>query len=130
MSERPKKNLADLTQRERKLALNNNVAISVASFLIYMPEYRITQIRYRNNHKDQSNQHSKNYRAKIRKAELEKYGEPYGTYNKWTTEEEQELLHYVEQGKTHQEIAKILDRTVYSVQKKYKRLQKELGYEQ
>lgn len=118
----PKKNLADLTGKERKMVLDNEITAAVVSFLLYMPEYRITQIRYRNNHKEKANEHSRNYRKKIRETELKEYGKPYSTFNYWTKEEEQLLLDWVKKGKTHQEIAKQLKRSTYSVSKKYARL--------
>ena len=122
---RPKKNLADLTRKEKATVLDESIASSVVSFMLHMPEYRIVQIRYQNKYRDRVNTNAKNYRQRIREKELQVFGKPYGTHKGWSKEEERILLEYIKNGHTHQEIAQKLNRSTYSVSKKYLRLIKE-----
>jgi hypothetical protein len=122
---RPKKNLADLTRKEKATVLDESIASSVVSFMLHMPEYRIVQIRYQNKYRDRVNTNAKNYRKRIREKEMQVFGKPYGTHKGWSKEEERILLEYVKNGHTHQEIAQKLNRSTYSVSKKYLRLIKE-----
>ena len=122
---RPKKNLADLTKKEKATVLDESIASSVVSFMLHMPEYRIVQIRYQNKYRDRVNTNAKNYRQRIREKELQVFGKPYGTHKGWSKEEERILLEYIKNGHTHQEIAQKLNRSTYSVSKKYLRLIKE-----
>ena len=122
---KPKKNLADLTRKEKATVLDESIASSVVSFMLHMPEYRIVQIRYQNKYRDRVNTNAKNYRQRIREKELQVFGKPYGTHKGWSKEEERILLEYIKNGHTHQEIAQKLNRSTYSVSKKYLRLIKE-----
>ncbi len=122
---RTKKNLADLTKKEKATVLDESIASSVVSFMLHMPEYRIVQIRYQNKYRDRVNTNAKNYRKRIREKEMQVFGKPYGTHKGWSKEEERILLEYVKNGHTHQEIAQKLNRSTYSVSKKYLRLIKE-----
>ena len=122
---RPKKNLADLTRKEKATVLDESLASSVVSFMLHMPEYRVVQIRYQNAHRDKVNKNAKNYRQRIREKEMQIFGKPYGTHKNWSKDEERILLEGVKNGHTHQEIAQKLNRSTYSVSKKYLRLIKE-----
>ena len=122
---KPKKNLADLTRKEKATVLDESLASSVVSFMLHMPEYRVVQIRYQNTHRDKVNENAKNYRQRIREKELQVFGKPYGTHKGWSKEEEHTLLEDIKNGHTHQEIAQKLNRSTYSVSKKYLRLIKE-----
>ncbi len=120
-----KKHLKQLTDKQRELVLDESISALIVSMLVNMPVYRIMQIRYRSNFKDAINEASKRYRAKLHKEEMEKFITPYGSARGWSREDEDTLLKLVHEGKSHVEIAQLLNRTMYSVARKYSRLKKE-----
>lgn len=122
---KPKKNLADLTAKEKEIVLDESLTPEVVSFMLYMPVYRIMQIRYQEKHRTRINENVKQYRKRIRDVELQKYGGSYATHRGWPKEEEELLIKYIKENKTHREIAELLNRSTYSISKKYNRLIKE-----
>jgi len=125
-----KKTLRDLNKKQKEILYNESISADLVAMLINMRASDITDIRYRRKFKDNINKASRNYRARIREKEMEKFKKPYGSRMPWDTEEESLLLRLYEEGKSDKEIAKELNRSVYSISKKRERLLKELNNEQ
>lgn len=125
-----KKTLRDLNKKQKEILYNESISADLVAMLINMRPSDIADIRYRHKFKDNINKASRKYRAKIRAKELEKFKKPYGSRMPWDREEEELLLKLYKEEKSDKEIAKELNRSVYSISKKRERLLKELNNEQ
>ena len=125
-----KKTLRDLNKKQKDILYNESISADLVSMLLNIRPSDIVDIRYRHKFKDSINKASRNYRARIRAKEMEKFKKPYGSRMPWDKEEEQLLLKLFGEGKSDKDIAKRLNRSVYSISKKRERLIKELNNEQ
>lgn len=124
------KSIRNLNDKQRELLFNESISPDIVSMLLRMRPSEITGIRYRSKFKENINEASKRYRARLREAEMEKFKKPYGSHNFWTPEEEAQLIELHFNGLTDKEIAIHLNRSTYSIAKKRERILKDINYEQ
>jgi len=107
-----------LSNEDLKIILDHSIPPDVASFMVNVPANTISQYRFRNKYKDSIDKAVARFRAKLKQANLARFGKSNGCYQYWT---EEDINYILESSDPDAVMAEKLNRTIYSIQKKRER---------
>ena len=108
---------ADLTEDDLKVVYDWNIPVEMASFLLDIPECYISSWRHSKKYADNKREASQRYREKKRAEGI--MSQQHQTYQFWSDADVQYIM---TSDDTDEEMAKKLNRTICSVQKKRERV--------
>ena len=106
------------SKEDMKIILDTSIPPDVASFMVDAPANTISQYRFRDKYKEGLRRSAARFKEKMRQENLAKFGKPNACYQYWT---EEDIKYILESKDTDAAMAKKLNRTVYSIQKKRER---------